>query len=51
MWMRCRETQAFLEVAVREIPERDPVAGAKAVQDALGVSLRTAYRLLKKLRG
>ena len=50
MWMRCRETQAFLEVAVREILERDPDARAKAIQDGLGVSLRTA-RLLKKVRG
>ena len=41
----------MLEVAVREILERDPDAGAKAIQDALGVSLRTAYRLLKKVRG
>lgn len=51
MRMRCCETQAFLEVAVREIIERNPDAGAKAIQDALGVSLRTAYRLLKKVRG
>jgi hypothetical protein len=40
----------MLEVAVREILERDPDARAKAIQDALGVSLRTAYRLLKKVR-
>lgn len=40
----------MLEVAVREILERDPDARAKVIQDALGVSLRTAYRLLKKVR-
>ena len=40
----------ILETAVREILERNPEASSKAIQDELGVSVRTVYRLLKKVR-